>query len=233
MLEMEQIEITIGSSLKALKHAYQYNTKIILNKVNFPHILEPQYTKHAWSLLYTKLMLSGQTIGGDTVKAVKITNEEIIVVCENNIVNRAEYGLLFVCDDKNVIGLPPPEEEVDKYKVIDCLKSAYCGIKNTNSIYTKSKLTSELHILKKRTRDPVKFYSISYLKKKDLVDFNYSDTMVKFKCEELLMKNGHKGRFYHDRPNTSPIVLETTERELIKEMDKYNDTEKIKFIYGN
>ena len=58
-------------------------------------------------------------------------------------------------------------------------------------------------------------------------DFNYSDTMAKFKTETLLKEAGFMGNF-HSRDE---IVLEVEQRDIQPKMNFYEDTEKIKFIY--
>jgi hypothetical protein len=56
-----------------------------------------------------------------------------------------------------------------------------------------------------------------------LQDFNFSDTMVKFKSEEILKQSGYTGKSH----NRDEIILDVVSRE----MNIYEDTEKIKFIY--
>jgi len=95
--EMEKKNvITFGSSLRALQFAYQNKTKIVLNNLHFPLPFEPPHVKHAWGLLYTKLLLDGQSIGGDGVKTAKIADDEVFVVCDGNVVNRLNYDLAIV-----------------------------------------------------------------------------------------------------------------------------------------
>tara|TARA_R100000008_G_C3552427_1_gene151239 strand:+ start:380 stop:1063 length:684 start_codon:yes stop_codon:yes gene_type:complete len=220
-------KVTFGSNLAALQFAYQNNTHIILNKPNFPHVFEPEYVHRAWGLLYTKLMLDGRTIGGDTVKMTKITEEEIIVVCESNVVNRFEYDLLFVFDDNNVIGLPDVVEKNNTHKVIDILKvKALVAYDIKTVIKTDDELVNELYVMRPYSSSPIEIYSVSTLDEKQLQNFDYSDTMVRFKSEDLLKQHGFVG--FHK--NRSKITLETVERIVQKNMDKYEETDKIKFI---
>lgn len=218
-------KIVFGSTLAALQYAYENNTKIVLNNLHFPLPFEPSHIKHAWGLLYTKLMLDGQTIGGDGVKTSKITEDEIFVVCEGNIVNRLQYDLAIIFDDKKLIGLPDITRDRDKYKVVDYLQPVYLALKNLDSIYTEDNLVSEIHILKDSITSPIHIYSVSNLTKNNLTKFDYSDTMVKFKCEHIMTENGHSG------VSTSNLTLKVAERLVIKQMDIYQSTEKVHFVY--
>jgi len=217
--------ITFGSSLAALQFAYQNKTKIVLNNLHFPLPFEPSHIKHAWGLLYTKLLLGGQSMGGDGVKTAKITDDEVFVVCEGNVVNRINYDLAVVFDDKNLLGLPGIQKETDEYLVVDKLQPIYLTLKNLKTIHTPDDLVKTLYIMKEYSTAPIRLYSISKLKKHNLIDFEYSDTMVKFKCEHLLSEKGHGGGA------TAHLLLDVINRTVIKKMDIYEPTEKIQFIY--
>ena len=225
--------VTIGSCINSLQHAYQNKTKIILNQVAFPDRFEPSYVKSAWGLLYTKLMLDGSVIGGDTVKTIRVTDDFIQVVCERNIINKVVYNSLSVFSDKNIIGLPDTIEEVDEYSVIDVLRATSLATPYKHKIVAcDDNLVSKLHIIKESNIVATEIYALSQLNKTQLRDFDYSDTMVKFKSEYLLEQNSFKGKSI-DGKRRAPIALEVIERIVRKKMDRYKETEKIQFIYGN
>jgi len=225
--------ITIGSSLQALQHACQNDTKLILNHLGFPDKFESSYIKHTWGLIFTKLMLDGKVIGGDTVKNIRITDDYVQVVCESNIINNLDYGTLYIFSDENVIGLPDVSEEVDEHEVIDILKTVSLVTPYKEKIIeTKDNLINKLYIIKEYDTMPIEIYSVSSLTKEQLTNFDYSDTMVKFKSEHLLEKNNFVGKTI-SLNKTSPINLEVIRRIVRKQMDKYENTEKIKFMYGS
>ena len=226
--------IVIGSDLNALQYAYERNTKVVLNKLSFPHKYECDYHKQAWGLLYTKLMLGGQVIGGDTVKKIRVNSDILEVVCEGQVVNETPYETLFVFNDHDILNLPEVTEEADTYDVVDVLKalSLSCPpVKKT--ITTDDALVGALHLFKKTSISPLELFAVSVLNKKQLNDFDYSDTMVKFKSEDLLKRNNFLGHRKSSGVERKPIELQVTERIIHKRMDIYEDTEKIKFIYGN
>ena len=224
---MSQTVITIGNSLAALEHAYQQNSFLILNKLAFPEEFEKECVKNAWGLLYAHLMLKGRVIGGDSVRAINIKEEDMAVVCNNNVVNKAKFDRAYIFNDENIVGLSPITKEVDQYRVVDYIKPIYLRLINTDTIYTRDDFVSELHVIKDYRTAPMKLYSVSNLKRQELTMFDYSDTMVKFKCESLLAEHGHKG----DR--SALIQLEVTKRTVTKFMNEYEETPRLKFVYGS
>tara|TARA_R110000824_G_scaffold127021_3_gene286916 strand:- start:340 stop:1017 length:678 start_codon:yes stop_codon:yes gene_type:complete len=219
--------ITIGNNLAALQHAHQQNSFLILNKLAFPEEFEKVSVKSAWGLLYAHLMLQGRIIGGDSVRAIGLKEENMIVVCDSNIINKIKFDKAYIFSDEKITGLPPTKKEVDLYRVVDYIRPVYLRIKDTDSIYTKDNFVAELHVIKEHATAPVKLYSVSNLKKEDLTNFDSSDTMVRFKCESLLVEHGHKG----DRD--ALIQLEVIKRTVTKFMNEYEETDRIEFIYGN
>lgn len=221
--------VTIGSSLKALQFAYENKTKLICVDPECPYIYEPSHKRVAWSLLYTKLSLDGNIIGGDSVVSLLIKDDEITIACKHNIINKLKYDLINVFEDKNVNGLPLIKKKNKNVKVIDILKPISLSSPHINYIKTKDALVNEIHIHKDNQCAPIEIYVISGLLEKQLFEFDYSDTIVKFKTEDILKKNGFTG----SRNGTSniPLNLSVTHREVIKSMDIYENSDKIKFIY--
>ena len=229
-IPMDAENITFGASLSALQFAHQNKTKIVFNKAAPPFIYESSDVKEAWNLLYTKLMIDGQTVGGDSVVSTKVNDDYIFIVSKGNIVNKLEYKKLFVFSDENILGLPPIKEENIYYKVIDLLIPLSLSVPHMAHLATQDDFVSEVFFIKEGMRLRTELYVISNLKKNQLNDFNYSDTMVKFKCEDLLKKNNFEGA--KNGKNKLLIKLQSIHREVIKQMDHYENTAKIKFIYG-
>ena len=222
------VNITIGGSLNALQWAYQHGTRLIINKPSFPPSYEPPSAKLAWGLLYYKLMMDGKVIGGDCVGAVKIGDCEVTVVYSNNLTDNFSYDQITVFNDENIIGLPDIKQEVDQHVVTDFMKSVCFVFKdNKFSFKTKENLVSEIHIYKEHVNSPAQISVVSNLTKEQLNDFNFSDTMVKFKTETILKKLGFTGNFM----NREEIVLDVKERVVKPKMNIYKETAKIKFIY--
>ena len=224
--------ITIGNDLRALQHAYENNTKLIINRPNFPLPYMPSWHIEAWALLYTKLMLDGKVVGGDRVEKIKIQDKILYIVGEMNSVIEQEYQCLHIFCDENLIGLPVRRNESDFYRVVDVLKPLSCVVPcGKIELTTEDTLVYKLYTIKDYSSAPIKIYSLSTLVDHQLSEFDYSDTMVKFKSEELLSHNGFVGNITpHGR---SSVVLEVVERLLYKSMSQYSNTDEIKFFYGS
>tara|TARA_R110000824_G_scaffold8737_3_gene39539 strand:- start:5430 stop:6116 length:687 start_codon:yes stop_codon:yes gene_type:complete len=227
---MKGAEITYGSSLVALQHAYQKGTSIILDHSIPPPVYEDEKTRSAWGLLYTKLSLSGKVIGSDLVSSCQIHGDTMITARKGNIVKKLKYNRLYVFSDKNITGLPAPYKESPDHTVVDFLVAPSLSVPHINKIKFEDKFVSEIRFLKNSIRSKTKIYVLSTLTKKQLQSFEYSDTMVRFKCEELLKAHGFTGS--KNGKKKLLIKLEVTHREVHKEMDYYEDTARIKFLYA-
>ena len=222
------VKITIGGSLGALQWAYQHGTRLIINKLSFPPSYEPPSAKLAWGLLYYKLMMDGKIIGGDYVNAVKIHDDNIIVVCKNNVINKIDYSEITVFDDESVMGLPDQKEIADQYVVVDSMSAVCFVFKDQKFCHkTNDDLVSEIHIQKDHMNSPAEISVVSNLNKQQLHDFNFSDTMAKFKTETILKDLGFVGNYM----KRDEIVLEVNKRNIQTKMNIYEETEKIKFVY--
>jgi hypothetical protein len=224
--------ITYGSTLAALQFANQHQTKIVINKPEFPWRFTDKHVQHAYALLYTKLMLDGQTIGGDSVKYSRIDDSHLIVACKGNVVNKIEYDNLFIFSDKDIGGLPETVKKNNLHDVVDVMSPKSLVVEKEHHILkTEDLFVSEINLLKEHRTAPIEIYILSTLTETQLNKFDYSDTMAKFKSEALLKEQGFRGTSIGGhRP---PITLETNERCVDKRMDQYAETEKIKFFYGN
>lgn len=222
--------ITVGSSFEALQFAYQNKTKLVCVKPEPPFIFEPSHKKEMWGLLYVKLSLQGSIIGGDSAVSLLVKDEELTIACKRNVINKVPYDLLYIFEDKSVHGLPSVKKKNQNTKVIDILKPISLSSPHINYINTGDSLVSEIYIHKDSYSAPIEIYVLSNLFGEQLFEFDYSDTVVKFKTEDILKKNNFTGR----RNGTSniPLNLSVTHREVIKYMDIYEDSDKIKFMYG-
>jgi hypothetical protein len=224
----QDANLTIGGSLAALQHAYQTNSKLIINKMLFPFPFEPSWVKQTWGLIYYKLMMDGKMVGGDNVNGIKIDDQKVFVVCKGNVVNEVYFDNLTVFNDENVVGLPDIKKEVNENTILDIMKPhSFVFLENVYDYKSKDRLVSGLHVRKEKTNLPINIWAVSNLSTKDLQDFNFSDTMVKFKSEEILKQAGYTGKSH----NRDEVILEVVSREVIPQMNIYEDTEKIKFIY--
>ena len=226
-----KIHVVFGSSLAALQFAHQSKAQIILENPTPPYIFEKKERRESWNLLYTKLMIDGQTLGGDSVVSTKLTDDYIFIVSKGNVVNKIKYHKLTLFSDKNVIGLPPIKKKNPTYKVVDLLVPISLSVPHLTHINTDDDFVSDVFFVKEGLRTRTELYALSTLSEKEVEDFDYSDTMVRFKCQDLLKQHGFEGA--RNGKKKLLIKLETVHRELLKQMDYYEETEKIQFIHGS
>ena len=220
--------VTIGSSLKALQWAYQNKTKLIINKLIFPRPFDPLHIQNSWALLYYKLMMEGNIIGGDYVNAVKIDDDLIFVVCKNNVINKIKYDEAFIFNDENIIGLSEIKQKIDRYTVVDTMSSVSFVFKDDGFyLDTGDELVSEVHVHKKHINSPISIWTVSHLAEEQLQNFDFSDTMAKFKTEAILKESGFTG----NSMKRNEIILDVDGRDVQKKMNIYEETEKLKFVY--
>jgi hypothetical protein len=224
-------KITYGSSLEALRFSCERGTKIILEDPTFPAPYEDKARADEWAKLYFEVLLSGAAIGGDSVMTTHVGPEEVQIVCKGNVVNKISYEALYAFSDKNIIGLPAPQTLSTFYTVVDRLEPLSLSVPHVSFIETADRLVQQLHIQKRGPTQKPELYAISSLTQKELHDFDFSDTIVRFKCEDLLRQNGFKGAA--NGKHKRALKLASTSRDVVTQMHHYKNTEKIKFFNGS
>ena len=225
------VEIVYGSSLEALRFASSKDFYIILEGPHPPDPYENADVKEEWYTLFVSLMLKGKVVGGDKVTGTHVNEEHIQVVSRGNVVNKIAHKKLYLFSDQQIFGLPVPRTEATRYEVVDHFIPLSLSLPHLHYIKTEDSFVNQIHILKPELRRKADIYVISYLNKKHLHDFDYSDTMVRFKCEELLKQNGFEGSA--NGKHKRLLRLEATSRTVREPMHHYEDTPRMKFCNGN
>ena len=224
-------KVTYGASLEALRFASKMGTKIILDDPVFPPVYEDAQLKKEWASLYFTLLLGGEAIGGDTVTGTHVHDDVLKVVCKGGVVNTVPYENLYVFSDKNIFGLPAPHTLNPLYTVVDHLEPLSLSQPHVDFIETEEHLVHRIHLHKANPVAKTKIYAVSFLTEEELHDFDFSDTIVRFKCEDLLKQNGFEGA--RNGKTKRALKLTTVERQVQSPMHRYHNTEKIKFFNAN
>ena len=143
----------------------------------------------------------------------------------------APYDCLCVFSDKEIVGLPSPSAEAKEYEVVDYMKPVSLKVPTSYSLATEDDFVSAIYIKKKYKTDPARIFVVSTLTDEELDNFEYSDTMARFKAEDLLTTNGFQGIMVGS--TRKPVALEVNQREVFKKMDQYESTDRVRFFYGN
>ena len=230
--------VVIGGNLSALLYSYFNNLPLVINKLDIPHrfkTINNGSQLEMWNKTYFRLSLAGLNIAGDKAQSVRLKENELTVTTKHARVIKLNFNKAIIFDDENINGLPLPKKESDQYEVLDWMYPTRCAPHDTEYIYVGGDLVREVHFYLSRANTGRRPVTVSYLTKKQLKDFEYSDTYAKFKCLKVLEENDIKGTMgtgpggmrYHYK-----IKLEVLKREVKKTaMNSYEDTQELQFKY--
>ena len=254
-------EIVIGSGLNAILYSFFNSVPIIFKKTKRPELFEvfdsryeSKYTKkieniidfdktqrEAWTKLVFALNGAGLIISNEYTLSLRIDarNKQLKIVTYKAGINSFSYDKLIIFDDEELQGLPAPSQRIDEYEVIDWFKVRACGPHDLNIIKTKDKFVNKIHFVSfNEGPRPESIASVSYLTTSQLMSFEFSDTMAKFKVQKLMKKNGIKGPRNGKDPKDPKkykyysIKIESAYRKTHrKSMNVYDKIEGIEFMY--
>ena len=111
--------------------------------------------------------------------------------------------------------------------------------KNLKTIITNEDLVSEIQFVAASNKSNTEHWAkgclaITHCVRMDLQNFEYSDTMVRFKLQEIIKTNGYKGKLsgvYSDgSPKYSRPNLKHIDREVRPAGFSYRDSKLVKFM---
>ncbi len=229
-------EIVVGSCLSALLKSYAESIPILIPrqvpptidlKLKRPIEIEQLTTdshSEAWSMLKFLCAMRGLVINTNSLDYVKICNENVsfsgveiqYVKCHLFPEPSVKSGLEIVkVLDDNI------------YKIIDFMRLKFCDASNLVSFSVKDSFISTISSVTKK-----EIYAVSYLKREDLTNFEYSDTMVRFATQKMLMEQDSLHRPLIHKGGTSRRVpkLAVTERVVVPMREvQYKSDKKVKF----
>jgi len=232
--------IVIGGNISALLYSYYNNLPLVINDLDIPHRFKKLNNKsqlEIWNKTYFRLSLAGLNVAADKAQSLRLREGELTVTTKHARVIKINFNKAIIFDDKNISGLPLSKKENDQYEVLDWMYPTRCAPHDTEYIYAGGDLVREVYFYLSRANTGRRPVAVSYLTKKQLNDFEYSDTYAKFKCLKVLEDNDIKGTM-----GTGPggvryryrIKLEVLKREVRKmAMNLYDDTEELQFRYDN
>jgi len=196
-----------------------------------------------WERLLFLLSLSGLSPLSDKTSSIRIEEENILKVATQNFkVARIRFNKLRIFDDENVSGLGVPKQEVNNYKVIDWVDVKSGMMHPYDYFETDGNFVKDIYFYPSFRIDGAgnkkDLVAVSFINKDQLNNFDYSDTMVKFKTLKLMKQAGIKGaRNGRDQNNPEKykyyaVKVQTRKRELRKvSFSKYDNKENMFFDY--
>jgi hypothetical protein len=241
----EYDKIVIGSSVSALLYSYFNNIPAIFTNIEKPKFFErfslnvdfnhlglntadsnqtigiPKY--HIWGRLVYLLSYAGLLPLSDKAISIRLEDESILrVATEYSRFAKFKFNELLVFNDDNFHGIKSKNSNL--YEVLDWMNVRSGTTHRFDRIENTSNFVKCVHFYPSDRIDGAHnkkdLVAVSHLTEEQLADFNYSDTYARFVVEDLMKKNGIKGR-RNGRDTNNPnlyryysIKVETAKREI-------------------
>lgn len=186
-MELTAADVVIGADINAVRFAYDNKYFLIKNRKPYHHSYED--IEEEWAQKCYKLFEQGLCPLTDGLQTIRVEDNNILKVITNNNSVAIKYEKLHLYDDENVQGASL-NRELKGYRVIDWFDCTGLYNLNIDKITTADNFVSEVTLfMSKRIDGNNKYLDLlceSFLTQKQLSDFNYSDTMARFKIKNLL-----------------------------------------------
>jgi len=253
--------IVVGGDLSALLFSYYNSYPCIFPEPSIPFGFDVFDGRHdlsslglaagasktlAWQRLIISLSLGGLLPMGDKVAALSVQENKLKATTHNSRLGRFEFDKLIVFDDKAIRGLPKTKgQQVGKCRVIDWFH-VRSGMEHDHDLFETEDdfiqkvifYPSERFGNQKSGRLRKDLVAISHLDEDQINNFDYSDTMAKFKITQMMKDAGIKGA-RNGRDTYNPNIyryyspkIEAVEREIIRDVKNfYEKDERFEFHY--
>jgi hypothetical protein len=182
--------VAVGCNLESLLYSYKRKIPVVFvdarppfrfDYLEFNGVKTPQV--QMWEALLFILNMSGLVLFPGILDGLKIDGNELVAKSIRNKM-KIKFDNLLIFDDKGVDGLPEIKTQVkQKNRVVDWINVRSSGRHGVDSLYSDGDFVSEV-IFYPSDRNDNKVHkdivAISYLKDEQLLDFDFSSTMVKF-----------------------------------------------------
>jgi len=259
-LTFEQDEIVVGGCVKALLYASFRELPVVftrpippfrfdlfpadnLSKLGF-ELDETTTTREVWERLMFILGLSGLVLTNGLESSLRVDDRVLIVSAGPRPVKH-NFRKLVIFDDRQIKGLPRiTEEKEETNRVIDWVNvRSGCRHDFDRLEDDGSDFVREILFYPSDRSDNKNFKdlaAISYLTNEQLRDFDYSDTMAKFKIKDMMKQAGIRGarngrdQKRPDKYKYYAIKVEPAEREVIsRNIRHYEPDERFEFRYDS
>ena len=259
-LTFEQDEIVVGGCVKALLYASFRELPVVftrpippfrfdlfpadnLCKLGF-ELDETTTTREVWERLMFILGLSGLVLTNGLESSLRVDDRVLIVSAGPRPVKH-NFRKLVIFDDRQIKGLPRvTEEKEETNRVIDWVNvRSGCRHDFDRLEDDGSDFVREILFYPSDRSDNKNFKdlaAISYLTNEQLRDFDYSDTMAKFKIKDMMKQAGIRGarngrdQKRPDKYKYYAIKVEPAEREVIsRNVRHYEPDERFEFCYDS
>ena len=253
--------IVIGGGLNALLFSYYSNFPCIFVESDIPFefdvfqgdvdfsflgLGESPNRALVWQRLLATLSLGGLVPMSDKAESISIQDNKLKAITKNSRLGRFEFEKLVVFDDRKIKGLPNiRKQKVGKCRVIDWFH-VRSGMEHDHDLFeTEDDFIQKVIFYPSdrfgnqtsgRLRKDL--VAISYLDENELNNFDYSDTMAKFKITQMMKDAGIKGA-RNGRDTNNPNIyryyspkIEAAERQIFRDIKCfYKKDKRFEFRY--
>ena len=184
--------VVVGADLDAVRFAHKNKFFLIKNRAPYHHSYEG--VEEEWAeKTYQLYELALAPFAGKSNRLRVFPEEKILKVFTDRDVYTVKYDKLHLYDDENVAGVSLGRN-IAGYRVIDWFDCQGLYNLDFDEITTDDKFVSKIKLFKSRRIDGNQKYldllCESFLVDSQLKNFDYSDTMARFKVKDLLSKHG-------------------------------------------
>ena len=254
----EKDTIVIGGDLRALLYAYDNELPVIYTDSRCPLQFDeieheslsvlgldpsrPHKQSELWARTNFFLGLSGLLPMGDNASGMRITENQLSITTNNSRNIKFNFNKLVIINDDKIFGLPQVKKEIrEKSRVIDWVNVRSGCSHNVLHLHSDADFVKEIIFYptdRSDNRNLKDLVAISYLTDEELDDFNFSDTMAKFKVTEMMKEAGirgaRNGRDVNkpDRYKYYAVKVEPAHREIERNnIRHYEDDDRFEFRY--
>jgi len=186
-MELTVADVVIGTDIDAVRFAHTNNFFLIKNRQPYHHSYED--VEEEWAAKCYELFELGLCPITDGLMTIRVEQNNCLKVISTHAVVSIKYKKLHLYDDENVQGASL-NRELKGYRVIDWFDCTGLYDLDIDKITTADNFVSKItFFMSKRIDGNSKYLDLlceSFLTQKQLSDFNYSDTMARFKIKNLL-----------------------------------------------
>jgi len=259
-LEFARDKIVIGGCLRSLIYAGLNELPVVFTSPSPPFRfdlfpgddlsslglrVDPETTsREVWERLMFILGLAGLVVSPPGPNTLRIADNTLVLTAQPRQI-KFNFRKLVIFDDKQIKGLPRiTEEKEETNRVIDWVNvRSGCRHDFDRLEDDGSDFVREILFYPSDRSDNKNFKdlaAISYLTNEQLRDFDYSDTMAKFKIKDMMKQAGIRGarngrdQKRPDKYKYYAIKVEPAEREVIsRNVRHYEPDERFEFRYDS
>ena len=251
-------KIVIGGDLRALLYAFINELPVIYTNAHrplrfdkFDHMNlsnlgfscdEPVGQAEIWARLNFFLGLSGLLPLGSAATNMRVSENRLTVATQHARNIKFDFNKLVIYEDEGITGLTRvSEEKRKKNRVVDWVNVRSGCRHGVDYLEDDDDFVKEIHFYPTERSDNKKLKdlaAVSYLTDEQLKDFDFSDTMAKFKIKKMMKKAGIRGaRNGRDvnRPDHYKyyaIKIEPADRQILPDVVRhYEPDERFEFRY--